>query len=292
MKNTAHTPKKLFKSLLQQLGLYAYVLRIKRRKYQSIKMFAVTINGVKVQFSTENEYSNSWFFPRYAGGKIHEKIVTDMLIKVLDGAKCFVDIGANLGWYTCLACKHMPQGIVYGFEMDDLNFAFLQKNIAINSCTNVEVHNLAISDSSGVLSYKRESNRPSPLFRLTSGDTDKNSAGLVSVSSITLDDFFKSKELMPDVIKIDVEGAEMNVLRGMRRITREFKPTLFLEVHPDNLPSFNTSSSAILSLLIDNGYKVFEIEEMRGHKSSEQLKALSQGSVLERNTMLYAVAAK
>jgi FkbM family methyltransferase len=255
-------------------------------------MFAVTINGVKVQFSTENEYSNSWFFPRYAGGKIHEKIVTEMLIKVLDGAKCFVDIGANLGWYTCLACKHMPQGIVYGFEMDDLNFAFLQKNIAINSCTNVEVHNLAISDSSGVLSYKRESNRPSPLFRLTSGDTDKNSAGLVSVSSITLDDFFKSKELMPDVIKIDVEGAEMNVLRGMRRITREFKPTLFLEVHPDNLPSFNTSSSAILSLLIDNGYKVFEIEEMRGHKSSEQLKALSQGSVLERNTMLYAVAAK
>jgi FkbM family methyltransferase len=220
MKNTAHTPKKLFKSLLQQLGLYAYVLRIKRRKYQSIKMFAVTINGVKVQFSTENEYSNSWFFPRYAGGKIHEKKVTEMLIKVLDSAKCFVDIGANLGWYTCLACKHMPQGIVYGFEMDDLNFAFLQKNIAINSCTNVEVHNLAISDSSGVLSYKRESNRPSPLFRLTSGDTDKNSAGLVSVSSITLDDFFKSKELMPDVIKIDVEGAEMNVLRGMRRITR------------------------------------------------------------------------
>lgn len=297
MENTALTLKKRLASLLQYLGLFTCAVQIRdsidprRREYRRIKRFGVTVNGVNVQFSTEDQYSNSWFFPRYAGGRIHEKNVTEMLIEALDGAKCFVDVGTHLGWYTCLACKRMPQGIVYGFEMDDLNFALLQKNIDINNCTNVDLHHLAVSDATGVLSYKRESNHPRPGFVLNSGDTRKKSPGLVSVNSTALDDFFESKESIPDVIKIDVEGAEMNVLRGMRRIMAQFKPTLFLEVHPYNFSNFNTSSAAILALLVENEYRVFEIEDLRGQGSGRQLRELCRGSRLERNTMLYAVAA-
>jgi len=100
------------------------------------------LNDVTVQFSTKDQYSNCWFFPRYAGGRIHEKRVTELLVEVLQGAKCFVDVGAHLGWYTCVAAKHMPYGTVYGFELDDLNFALLKQNLAINNCSNVEVHNV------------------------------------------------------------------------------------------------------------------------------------------------------
>src|SRR5687767_6254812 len=112
MKNIPHTLKKPLKLLLQRLGLYTSALKIKeslwseREKYQSIKVFTATINGIKVSFSTEDSYSNTWFFPRYAEGEIHEKMVTEMLVEALKGASCFVDIGANLGWYTCLAAKH------------------------------------------------------------------------------------------------------------------------------------------------------------------------------------------
>lgn len=282
------------KSALQHIGLYEYVLRFKKSKklrpYRKIKRFTATLNNVTVQFRTEDEYSKSWFFPRYAGGNIHEKVVTEMLVEALQSAKCFVDVGAHLGWYTCLAAKHMPSGSVYSFEMDDLTFALLEMNIAINNLANVNVYNMAVSDSSDVVRYEREIKRPSPERRLMLDTKDEKSAGSVSVNSVMLDDFLKRNGVVPDLIKVDVEGAEMNVLLGMRQILHDEKPILFLEIHPPNLHYFNTSTSAILSLLIENGYRVFEIESMRDEESVKRLKPLRQDSILEGNTMLYARA--
>jgi FkbM family methyltransferase len=182
----------------------------------------------------------------------------------------------------------MPGGIVYGFEMDDLNFALLKKNIAINNCTNVEVHNLAVSDSSGTVSYKRDENRPNPGFYLDVNTKDEKSTGVMSVHSVTLDEFIRSKEIGPDVIKIDVEGAEMNVLMGMRQTLNNYMPILFLELHPFNFKHFNTSTSAILSFLIGSGYQVFEIEDLRLQETSRRLKPLRPDSVITGNAMLYA----
>lgn len=156
--------------------------------------------------------------------------------------------------------------------------------------TNVEVYNLAISDSSGVVSYKRDAKRPCAGLYMQEFTRDEESMGLVSVNSVTLDEFLKSREIFPDVIKIDVEGAEMSVLMGMRQTLRIHKPILFLEFHPDNLHYFNTSLSAILSLLIENDYKVFSIESMRSQKSKGRLKPIYQDSMIEGNVMLYATA--
>lgn len=185
----------------------------------------------------------------------------------------------------------MPSGTAYGFELDDLNFALLKQNLAINNCSNVEVHNVAVSDFPGVLSYKRHTNRPSPAFRLQAYTTYEESVGFVSVNSITLDDFLKSNGVSPDLIKVHVEGAEMNVLMGMRETLRDCKPILFLEIHPTNLHYFNTSTSEILSLLIENNYKLFEIEGMRNQQSMGPLKPLLKDSMIEGNTMLYATVA-
>ncbi len=295
MNNILHTLKKLLRSFLLNIGLYETALSFKsylspeKRKYRNVKTFKTTINGINTEFSTEDEYSNSWFYPRYAGGQIHERSVTEMLIKSLDGSKCFVDIGTNLGWYTCLACTHMPNGTIYGFEMDDLTFSLLKKNIAINNCNNVEVHNMAVSDSAGEVSYEREINRPNPSFSMNTSATDKSSGRFVSINSIALDDFLESKELNPDVVKIDVEGAEMLVLKGMIQTIKQFKPTLFLEIHPQNILNFKTSTSEIISFLLENNYNVFEIDDMRSHESNTQLNQLDQQSVLETNTMLYAI---
>jgi FkbM family methyltransferase len=295
MSNLTHKLKQSLRSLLQYLGLYANAENVRDfLKYRRIKTFEVKVNDLNVRFHTRDEYSNGWFFPRYAGGELHERTVTEMLLKSVEGAQCFVDVGANLGWYTCLASKHMPEGKVYGFEMDDLNYALLLKNIAINNLNNVEAYNIAVSDlSSGVVSYKREHNSPSPVFSLYTGDTDQeNTANLISVSAITLDGFFENKRPMPDVIKIDVEGAEMKVLRGMKRVMTECRPTLFLEIHTLDLPAFDSSYADILSLLFEYGYETFEIVDITGKWHGNQLEVLSKESVLERPAMVYAVAAK
>jgi FkbM family methyltransferase len=295
MKDIARPLKKVLKPILLQLGLYKYVPRfreirgnLEKRWYRSIKKYTATLNGVTVQFSTEDEYSNDWFFPRYAGGRIHEKTVTGMIVEALRGKHCFVDVGTNLGWFTCLASKIIPNGNIYGFEMDDLNFALLQKNISLNKCNNVECINMAISESSGDLTYKREIDRPDAGFRLEPGEGAGHLAGFVSVKSVTLDDFLEKRGITPEVIKIDVEGAEMNVLRGMRRTLEKTMPVLFLEVHPEQLHNFNTSTSEIINILISNKYNIFEIESMREQVSEAHLRPLSRDSIVERNSMLYA----
>jgi hypothetical protein len=117
-----------------------------------------------------------------------------------------------------------------------------------------------------------------------------NSSNLIPVAAITLDVFFQNKYIKPDVVKIDVEGAETKVLRGMTRLLRNYNPTLFLEIHPLNLPLYKSSVSAILMLLMENEYKVFEIDDMRGQNSWLKLNELSPESVIENNSMIYATS--
>jgi len=284
------------KSGLRRVGLYDHALRMrrlldpKRMPYRFIRKYKTTIKGVAVEFSTRDDYSNSWFFPRYAGGRIHERAVTDKMVNEFQNSKCFVDVGTHLGWYTCLAAKHMPNGIVYGFEMDDMFFHLLKKNVALNKCDNVEAYNVAVFDSAGTVNYRREDNRYSPGFRLRTNTTNGSSNGVVSVQSVALDDFFQEEGVVPDLIKVDVEGAEMNVLMGMRNTLQAHKPVLFLEVHPSNLNDFDTSVTEILALLADANYEVFEIEDMRNQDARGQMTPLNRDAVMEDNTMLYATA--
>jgi FkbM family methyltransferase len=284
--------QKLAKSVLDSLGfgkparlLYKWLALW---KYRAVDRFEVNINNIKVFFSTEDPYSKHWFFPRYNGGKIHEKKVTELLLEALRGSKCFVDVGANLGWYTCLACKHMPDGIVYAFEMDDLNYSILRYNVEINNCHNAKTYHLAVTDASGFASYARNSKDPSPYFRLLSDERDKESENIVSIEAITLDELFTDEKVMPNVIKIDVEGAETRVLNGMKRLMRDGEARLFVEVHPYTLPYFKSSAEEVIMVLIDNGYDVFEIQQMRDFSVSERFRKLDKTTELRDTTMLYA----
>ncbi|GAH14518.1 unnamed protein product, partial [marine sediment metagenome] len=111
----------------------------------------------------------------------------------------------------------------------------------------------------------------------------------ISVQAVTLDGFFKDKSLIPDVIKIDVEGAEMKVLNETQKILESGNVKLFVEVHPVRLKlKFQSSANAVISILMDNGYNVFEIKNMRRHSKEISLKKLNRESRLIFNTMLYA----
>jgi FkbM family methyltransferase len=278
-------PVRTIKAFLWRHGLYSYA----SRKYRHILRFAFERPGLTVQFHTEDEYSNAWFFPRFAGGdKGHEHKVTDLILAALAGPKQFIDVGANLGWFTCIAAKYMPGGKVYSFEMDGSNFGLLQKNIALNGCLNAEAHHQAVAEASGTRYYDRPTARPSPVYQLDAVKSEAGSKSLVAVDTISLDDFCGARGVRPDVIKIDVEGAEMSVLRGMKRVLEEDKPILFMELHPYHLPKFGTSTRELLGYLIERGYTVMEIENMRDYDSRMQLTGLTADSVLRKNTMLYA----
>lgn len=259
-------------------------------QYRNQNTFEVPILGRKLRFSIEDPYSKDWIVQRFAGGKIHERPVTLMILDALKDAKCFVDCGANLGWYTCLAGEFIPDGLVYGFEMDDLNFKLLRKNVAVNNFSHVMLYHAALSDTSGSATYRRDETGPNPSNSLSSSVTNRGVSDVITVDAISLDTFFADKAIKPDLVKIDVEGAETKVLRGMAVLLKNPRIKLFVEIHPRALKELQSSVDEVLSILLENGFDVFVIEQMR-KQSEARLRKLSQLSPLlssKDQTMLYA----
>lgn len=77
------------------------------------------IHGRRIDYSTEDEYSGRWFFPRYSD-KIHEPKSTELLIRLSQDAENGIDVGANLGWFACIAAS-ISSATVHAFELDEDN---------------------------------------------------------------------------------------------------------------------------------------------------------------------------
>src|SRR5579872_906455 len=259
-------------------------------QYQNRSSFEVPILDRKVRLSIEDAYSKDWIVERFAGGKIHEKPVTLMVFDALKESQCFVDAGANLGWYTCLAAEFIPAGMVYSFEMDDLNFNLLRKNVAVNNFSNVMLYHAALADAPGSVSYRRDEMGPNPRNSLSSSVTNRGVRDVITVDAISLDTFFADKVVKPDLIKIDVEGAETKVLRGMAGLLKNNNLKLFVEIHPRALKELQSSVDEVMSILVENGFNVFIIERMRkqGEARLKELSCLSPLLSSREQTMLYA----
>jgi FkbM family methyltransferase len=175
----------------------------------------------------------------------------------------FMVIGANFGvWVTALAAAH-PTAHVYCFEPTPNTFSGLRDNIALNGLRNVTALQLAVSDSAGVLPFQVTENT-SNLNRLApikSSAEDQHrgrfiGAHTTEVRSVMLDDFCKDQGVEKiGFLKIDVEGADVCVLRGARDLLRRRAIELMLiEVDPDNLRELGDSLEELASRIAENGY--------------------------------------
>lgn len=290
---------RIFNKILQTLKIWDfYILLYKKlpnyynsiinKKYKNQDRFLVNIFGVSFFISVEDFYSKKWVFIRCDQGIIHEEKATEFLGEKLKDSKCFVDIGAHLGYFSLFASKIIPDGQIFSFELDQINFNLLKKNIELNDCKNVEIYNNAVTDKPGKIEYKRDSDQPMPNIDML-GSTSINSNGrIISVDSVVLDDFFKNRVVKPNIVKIDVEGAEMNVLKGMKNLITNYKPMLFLEIHPDILPKFDSSVEEVISYLKRKGYKIYEFTDMRKFWKDRNIKELDIISKIDYNAMLFA----
>lgn len=138
---------------------------------------------------------------------------------------CIYDIGANVGIYTLLASLRTgPDGKVYAFEPFPRNARYLRRHIELNQLQNCSVMEVAASDTNGT-------QRLSTAFEYSMVRFAPD--GDLAVPCVTLDAcIYDEKKLRPpDVIKMDVEGAEMLVLAGASRALSEFHPSMFVEIH-------------------------------------------------------------
>jgi len=167
------------------------------------------------------------------------------------------DIGANVGYFSLLAAELAgPEGQVYAFEPLPRNVEFLRKHIKINHIDNIKVVEAAVSDHSGEAHF--DLGASSAMGHLTETDG-------IKVRMVALDELLAAGELRPpDYMKVDVEGAEFEALKGARRLLEKYHPVLFLDTHQReaHLPT--------IELLQELGYE-FEILDGKSLTATKEL---------------------
>jgi FkbM family methyltransferase len=152
------------------------------------------------------------------------------------------DIGANVGIYSVLACRTVGiNGRVFAFEPSTTNLFYLNSNIRANRFSNCEVIPQAVSDTNGIVQF--ESGKGSCLGKIST-------AGSIQVPTISLDSFVANGKPFPNVMKIDVEGAEYEVLTGAQTVISKARPVIFLATHGEEI------HTKCCNLLRDFGYRL------------------------------------
>ena len=172
-----------------------------------------------------------------------------------------VDIGAHVGYYTLLASMLAGEsGSVWAFEPEPTNAAFLRRHLYLNNCRNVHVEQLAVSNIDGRAKFSHGTG---------SGTGHLDRGGDMEVRTVRLTDFCSSRRITPSAIKIDVEGAEEEVLEGAKELVMSARPVIFLSTHGPAihkrcmswLRSAGYTLSPILGGSIDDAAEILGIPE-------------------------------
>ena len=186
----------------------------------------------------------------------HEK---DLFIveKVLRENMVAVDVGANYGLYSKFMSQFVGSiGTVYAFEPILKTFISLSNNVKGNRYSNIKIFNSALSDKEGkvemVIPNYESGGENLYEARISSEITGENSE---SVNTQVLDKILQSEKKI-DFIKIDVEGHEMNVLKGSLKTIKNSSPIFLIEINGGINPK-NENANSIIDLLKEFHYESF-----------------------------------
>lgn len=189
-----------------------------------------------------------------------DKEEIDLIKNIVNSTDVVLDVGSNIGYHSLMISKIIGnKGKIYAFEPYDKNFAILHKNILLNNTNNIKLNNIALGDKNmkGSLKVFKDYayNSLLNLKRLPQVGTEK-------VRMEQLDTFvYKRKINRIDLIKIDVEGFELNVLKGAKRTLREYKPKIVCEIFQENLNPLGIKVRDVIDYILAFGYKGFLISK-------------------------------
>ncbi len=160
----------------------------------------------------------------------------------------FYDIGGFRGAYSAAAKIKLQASVtVHIFEPLPHNADAIQRIFRLNDFDNMQVTRLAVSDGTTVSGCVNELDA---MLRLG----DQQATQKTVLPSISLDDYLAVGNPVPTLIKIDVDGFELHVLRGAQKMLRQHRPRLWLEIHPGFLNAQGSSAEAVITFLRENGY--------------------------------------
>lgn len=210
----------------------------------------ISVKGVRLELHLDDWIQAHMYFLNH-----YEQEETDLVLQKLPEGGIFIDIGANVGFYSLFAAKKVGKsGKVLSFEPFPLNVQRLKRNITLNNFSQIKVVPMAIGNNSGKLDLYYSEHDQNLGTVSGFGNTTSHS---VTVDLIRLDDYIeKHTPERIDVIKIDIEGAEYDALLGMKQTLAKFKPAILIEISPDILAKTNKTADDIKDILFQLNYKI------------------------------------
>lgn len=196
-----------------------------------------------------------------------ERPLQAALERELRAGATFFDIGANVGFMTLIAARLVgPGGRVLAFEPVPANAAAITENLALNGIDWVEVHETAVARHGGRSTLIVSA--VSAFSRLASVNVPTGARDTIEVAVTSVDEFMADGTApVPDVIKIDVEGAELEVIEGMRETIAAHRPVILCEVHDCNVE--------YVELMASLGYEAVNLDAdvpvEEGHRNAHTL---------------------
>lgn len=181
-----------------------------------------------------------------------EEEFTGLILEEVKSGDVFFDIGACVGLVSVHAARKGARA--YSFEPDPYYRSRLKKNLSLNGLNNdVTIIEWAVSDAQGEV----------PLFTDGVGGFSPSlrkvgDRGAVNIKTDTIDNAIQRGEILPpDIVKLDIEGAEILALRGMHKMLSSNKAprAIFMEVHPELLKQFASSSAEVIEFVESFGYR-------------------------------------
>ena len=193
---------------------------------------------------------------RYVMGTYEPKLA-DIIVRELRSGKQFVDIGANSGYFTMLAATISSKQVI-AIEPIPGNLKILSNHLRINNINNVKLCEQALSLTTGDVQFSLTKNLAANTYKEESPLYKKSENKLI-VSTSSLSDFSRDFSLDSNsFLKIDVEGAEFDVLKGGEDFIKRYHPDMMLATHNCHVDGVR---ERCLQFLDELGYTWVEIED-------------------------------
>lgn len=235
--------------------LFDYFDYIKKTEVESItignKLIYVTIKGSNIKLLLDR--FDKRFMPfealNFCLTNVQER---NLLFEIASTCSIIFDIGANIGWHTCSLAKIPNVKRIYAFEPIPYTYDYLKRHIRINNAVNVSAFNFGFSDTveEKTFYWTQKEGVSASMANIQK----RSKINKIKCKITTVDKFVKTHPVAVDLMKCDVEGAELFVFKGAIETLKKYKPVIYSEMLRKWSKKFGYHPNDIINLLSELGY--------------------------------------
>lgn len=216
-------------------GLYNFVTKLfgDENNFVTLPVFTGPAKGLWFKIDLIDRKESAYILGKY------DLFIIKILNKLIEPGWTIWDCGTYIGFYTCYFAKVIGKnGFVYGFEPDPRNLKRTSDNMEINNNINYKLYNYAIGSDKEQVEFILSNNSNSHLEGTYIDEKEQYKSNReeindrIIIKSCSLDRLYNTENInFPNLIKIDIEGAEVNALKHAVKLAKNIKPIILVELH-------------------------------------------------------------